>query len=126
MSDSDGGVPLIEDQFDNIHPSRKRRAQEVLEPFEPDPDEAERKKAKKAKLKAKNKIRNRKGKEVHQQELDQELGVNHVFERMDEQLLADYINARTRLYGRELSSDEQEKLCISGRSSQVSASSKSC
>jgi protein CMS1 len=115
MSDTDteGGVPLVEDQFDNIHPSRKRKAEE--EP-ETDLNEAELKKAKKAKQKAKNKIRNKKkGKEINQLDLNQELGVNHVFERMDGQLLADYINARTRLYGKELSSDELEKQTVSGK-----------
>jgi protein CMS1 len=113
MSDTDmeGGVPLVEDQFDNIHPSRKRKAEE-----EPDLNEAELKKAKKAKQKAKNKIRNKKkGKEINQLDLNQELGVNHAFERMDGQLLADYINARTRLYGKDLSSDELEKQTISGK-----------
>jgi protein CMS1 len=111
-SDADGGAPLLEDQFDQVHPSRKRKAEE-----EPELTEAERKKARKAKQKAKNKIRNkRKGKEVSQLDLNQELGVNHAFERMDGQLLADYINARTRLYGKELSSDALENQYISGRS----------
>jgi protein CMS1 len=111
-SDAEGGMPLIEDEFDNIHPSRKRRAEE-----EPELNEAERKKAKKAKQKAKNKERNKKkGKEISQIDLDQELGVNHAFERMDGQPLADYVNARTRLYGKELSSEEHEKLYIAGRS----------
>jgi hypothetical protein len=68
-SDADGGAPLLEDQFDQVHPSRKRKAEE-----EPELTEAERKKARKAKQKAKNKIRNkRKGKEVSQLDLNQEL-----------------------------------------------------
>jgi protein CMS1 len=38
--------------------------------------------------------------------------VNHAFEKLDSQLLADYINARTRLYGKDLSSVELEEKII--------------
>jgi hypothetical protein len=105
-SDSDGGVPLIEAQFDDTASSKKRKR-------EAEPDAAKDKKAaKKLKQKLKKK---QKAKEIDEDDLDQELGVNHSFERMDGQLVADYVNARTRLYGKELSSVELEDKFIPGK-----------
>jgi hypothetical protein len=106
-SDSEGGVPLIEAQFD-VDASSKKRKREA----EPEASKDSKKAAKKAKRKEKKK---QKAKEIDEDDLDQTLGVNHSFERMDGQLLADYVNARTRLYGKELSSVELEDKFISGK-----------
>jgi protein CMS1 len=105
-SDSEGGVPLIEAQFD-VDASSKKRKREA----EPEASKDSKKAAKKAKRKEKKK---QKAKEIDEDDLDQTLGVNHSFERMDGQLLADYVNARTRLYGKDLSSVELEDKFISG------------
>ncbi|EDU50294.1 hypothetical protein L13192_08142 [Pyrenophora tritici-repentis] len=113
-SESEGGVPLIEAQFD-IDASSKKRKREA----EPEASKDSKKAAKKAKRKEKKK---QKAKEIDEDDLDQELGVNHSFERMDGQLLADYVNARTRLYGKELSSVELEDKFISARTVQDSSS----
>ncbi|KAF2440232.1 hypothetical protein P171DRAFT_419775 [Karstenula rhodostoma CBS 690.94] len=102
MSDSDAeaGVPLIEAEFDSLATSKKRK-REAESGATPESKKA----AKKAKRKQKKKL---KVKEIDEDDLDQELGVNRAFEKMDSQLLADYVNARTRLYGKELSSVELE------------------
>jgi protein CMS1 len=109
MSDSEqeGGVPLIEAQFDVDAPSKKRKRE-----GEPEASKDSKKAAKKAKRKEKKKQRQ---KAIDEDDLDQQMGVNHAFERMDGQLVADYVNARTRLYGKELSSVELEDKFISGR-----------
>lgn len=105
MSDSeDGGVPLIEPKFDTTLPAKKRKRDDDYEGTVED-----KKAAKKAKRKQKKKA---KAKAIDEDDLDQELGVNHAFERMDSQLLADYINARTRHYQKELSTVELEELFI--------------
>jgi protein CMS1 len=102
MSDSeDGGVPLIDAEFDTTLPSKKRKATD-----EPETSLEARKAIKKAKRKLKKKQR---AKSIDEDDLDQELGVNHAFERMDSQLLADYINSRTRHYGKDLTSVELEE-----------------
>jgi hypothetical protein len=108
MSDSDteGGVPLIEAQFD-LGASAKKRKREA----EPDASKDSKKAAKKAKRKGNKK---QKAKDIDEDDLDTELGVNHAFERLDGQLIADHVNARTRLYGKELSSVELEDKWISG------------
>jgi hypothetical protein len=103
-SDSEGGVPLIEAEFDVTANSKKRKA-------EADPEGAIDSKKEKAKRKQKKQA---KAKNIDEDDLDQELGVNHAFERMDGQLVADYINARTRLYGKDLSSVELEDKFIPG------------
>lgn len=95
-------MPLIEPEFDTSMPSNKRKrgaggeAETSLE---------SKKASKKARRKEKRKL---KGKAIDEDDLDQGLGVNRAFERMDSQLLADYVNSRTRLYGKELSSVELE------------------
>jgi len=107
-SESEGGVPLIEAEFDTTASSKKRKRE-----AEPEATKDSKKAAKKLKRKEKKK---QKAKEIDEDDLDQELGVNHAFERMDGQLVADYINARTRLYGKEkeLSSVELEDKYIPG------------
>ena len=123
-SDSEGGVPLIEPEFDSTATSIKRKRADGPE------STAESKKAAK-KLKRKEK-KKQKAKEIDEDDLDQELGVNHAFERLDGQLVADYVNARTRLYGKELSSVELEDKFIPGMSlpsedwTTLTLSSKNC
>ncbi|KAF2265399.1 hypothetical protein CC78DRAFT_493591 [Lojkania enalia] len=109
MSDSEGegGVPLIDPEFDITSDSKKRKRG-----IEPEASKESRKAAKKSRRKERRK---QKQKEINEDDLDQELGVNRAFERMDSQLLADYINARTRLYGKDLSSVELEDRFISAR-----------
>tara|TARA_R110002003_G_scaffold202_7_gene15700 strand:+ start:1650 stop:2057 length:408 start_codon:yes stop_codon:yes gene_type:complete len=106
-SDSEGGVPLIEAEFDITASSKKRKRE-----AEPEATKDSKKAAKKLKRKEKKK---QKAKEIDEDDLDQELGVNHSFERMDGQLVADYVNGRTRLYGKELSSVELEDKFIPGK-----------
>jgi protein CMS1 len=105
-SGSEGGVPLIEAEFDATASSKKRKRE-----AEPEATKDSKKAAKKLKRKEKKK---QKVKEIDEDDLDQQLGVNHSFERMDGQLMADYVNARTRLYGKELSSVELEDKFIPG------------
>ncbi|KAF9734944.1 hypothetical protein PMIN06_011017 [Paraphaeosphaeria minitans] len=109
MSDSEAepGVPLIEAEFDSLSTSKKRK-REAESGATPDDKKA----AKKAKRKQKKKL---KAKEIDEDDLDQALGVNRAFEKMDSQLLADYVNARTRLYGKELSSVELEDIFVPTR-----------
>ncbi|KAF2109737.1 U3-containing 90S pre-ribosomal complex subunit-domain containing protein [Lophiotrema nucula] len=109
MSDteSEGGVPLIDPEYEASLPAKKRKRGD-----EPDVSADSKKAAKKAKRKEKKKL---KLKEIDEDDLDQELGVNHAFERMDSQLLADYINSRTRFYGKDLSSVELEDRIIPAR-----------
>lgn len=108
-SDSEGGVPLIEAEFDVTANSKKRKAEADLEGAID---------SKKEKKKAKRKQKKQaKAKNIDEDDLDQELGVNHAFEHMDGQLVADYVNARTRLYGKDLSSVELEDKFIPGMSS---------
>jgi protein CMS1 len=108
MSDSEaeGGVPLIEPEFDTVPASNKRKRGE-----EPEDSKESKKATKKAKRKEKKKLR---VKDIDEDDLDQKLGVNHAFERMDSQLLADYVNARTRLYGKDLSTVELEEMFLPG------------
>lgn len=109
MSDSDaeGGVPLIEPAFNETLSAKKRRRDE-----DPEVTSENKKAIKRAKRKEKKK---QKAKAINEDDLDVELGVNHAFERMDAQLLADYINSRTRHYGKDLSSVELEDKFIPGR-----------
>lgn len=101
MSDSDAqsGIPLLDPEFDPTASSKKRKrsAEESTQDTKKALKKAKRKEKKKLKLK-----------EINEDDLDQELGVNRAFERMDSQLVADYVNARTRLYGKDLSSVELE------------------
>ncbi|KAJ4346118.1 Protein cms1 [Ascochyta clinopodiicola] len=106
-SESEGGVPLIEAEFDVTATSKKRKAE-----ADPEGGIDSKKEKKKAKRKQKKQA---KAKNIDEDDLDQELGVNHAFERMDGQLVADYVNARTRLYGKELSSVELEDKFIPAR-----------
>ena len=113
-SEAEGGVPLIEPEFDTAtaserKASNKRKADDEITTV------GAAKKAKKAQKKEKKKASKQlRAKEINEDDLDQEHGVNRAFEKMDGQLLADYINSRTRLYGKELSSVELEDKLIPG------------
>ena len=107
-------MPLIEPEFDTAtaserKASNKRKADDEITTV------GAAKKAKKAQKKEKKKASKQlRAKEINEDDLDQEHGVNRAFEKMDGQLLADYINSRTRLYGKELSSVELEDKLIPG------------
>ncbi|KAF2648672.1 hypothetical protein K491DRAFT_698725 [Lophiostoma macrostomum CBS 122681] len=108
-SEAESGVPLIDPEFDTAPASerKKRKADDEIATA------GAAKKAKKAQKKEKRKAnRQMRAKEINEDDLDQEHGVNRAFERMDSQLLADYTNSRTRLYGTELSSVELEDKLI--------------
>lgn len=109
MSDSEAepGVPLIEAEFDTHSTSKKRKRE-----AESGPTPEDKKAAKKAKRKQKKKL---KAKDLDEDDLDTTLGINTAFEKMDATLLADYINARTRLYGADLSSVELEDRFVPAR-----------
>lgn len=110
MSDTEeGGVPLIEPEFDLGAQSKKRKREEAED--EPELSKEAKKANKKNRRREKKKA---KAKAINEDDLDQELGVNHAFERMDGQLLADYINARTRHYGKDLSTVELEEKFLPG------------
>ncbi|KAK3217483.1 hypothetical protein GRF29_1g3226472 [Pseudopithomyces chartarum] len=83
MSDSDAqsGIPLLDPEFDPTATSKKRKrsAEESTQDTKKALKKAKRKEKKKLKLK-----------EINEDDLDQELGVNRAFERMDSQLVADY------------------------------------
>ncbi|KAF2805393.1 uncharacterized protein BDZ99DRAFT_467003 [Mytilinidion resinicola] len=107
-SDSEGGVPLVEPKFNtaatvSVSKKRKREAEA----------EAEAKKKKKAKQRKKKKPKN-----ILDEDLNEQLGVNVAFARMDAQLLADYINQRTAHYWKDMSSVELEDRFIPVRAIQ--------
>ncbi|KAF2184833.1 hypothetical protein K469DRAFT_578409 [Zopfia rhizophila CBS 207.26] len=116
MSDSEaeGGAPLIEAEFGVSSMSKKRKRE-----HESEGNIGSKKATKKAKRKEKKK---QKQKAINEDDLDGSLCVNHAFERMDSQLLADYINSRTRHYGKELSSVELEDRFLPARTIQDTSS----
>lgn len=93
MSDSDsgGGVPLIEPAFAG---GKKRKR-----------DDAEARKAKKNR-------RNKKPNDIHEDELDQELGVNLAVSQMDGNLMVNYIARRTKKFEPDLSTVELDELYL--------------
>ena len=98
MSDSDsaeGGVPLLEPAFDS---SKKRKR-----------DDPETRKAKKLKNR-----RNKKPSDIHEDELDEELGVNLSIGRMDGNLMVNYVARRTKKFEPDASSVELEELYLPG------------
>lgn len=110
MSDSDDqiGVPLIEQLSDSDAPaqpaSNKRKR-----------DADGKKSAKRRKLK--------KPKDVNDEALDTDLGVNHVIAHMDSRLMADHIAQRLRRFQPELSLVEVEERHIPGTLEQNGARS---
>jgi len=100
MSDSDsaeGGVPLLEPAFDS---SKKRKR-----------DDPETRKAKKLKNR-----RNKKPSDIHEDELDEELGVNLSIGRMDGNLMVNYVARRTKKFEPDASSVELEELYLPAKS----------
>jgi protein CMS1 len=93
MSDSDsgGGVPLIEPDFDG---SKKRKR-----------TDAETRKAKKNR-------RNKKPNDIHEDELDEELGVNLAIAQMDGNLMVNYVARRTKKFEPNLSTVELDELYL--------------
>lgn len=107
MSHSDDeqtGVPLFEGFSNSASPeppaSSKKRKHDAPPIFE------EKKAAKRRKLK--------KPKDLDDEALDVELGVNHAVAHMDSRLLADHIAQRTKRFRPELSLVEAEDLHIPG------------
>ena len=94
MSDSEsGGVPLIEPAFDS---SKKRKRG--------DTDAA----------KEKKKRRNKKPNDIHEDELDEELGLNLAIAKMDGNLMVNYIARRTKKFEPDLSTVELDELYLPG------------
>ncbi|OCK81819.1 hypothetical protein K432DRAFT_325441 [Lepidopterella palustris CBS 459.81] len=112
MSDSehDGFMPLIESDFDSppASASKKRKRETDIE-------------SKKEKKSAKRR-KNKKPKNIQDEDLNEELGINVAFARMDSQLLADYINQRTAHYETDLSTVELDDRYIPARAIQDSSS----
>ena len=105
ISDEDRiGLPLFEGFSTSASPepptSNKKRKHDA--PSKPD----EKKAAKRRKLK--------KPKDVDDEALDSELGVNHAVAHMDSRLLADHIAQRTKRFRPELSLVEKEDVHIPG------------
>jgi protein CMS1 len=104
MSDSEsaGGVPLLESSSRSPSPSSgklgKRKREEILP-------------AKKAK-KQKKERRTKKPKDINEDDLDADLGINHAISRMDGQLLVDYVAQRTKRFEPDLSAVELEDLYL--------------
>lgn len=103
-SDSEGGVPLIEPDLSALAPSASKKRKREAEA------EQEAKKKKKAKQRKKKKPKN-----ILDEDLNEALGVNVAFARMDAQLLADYINQRTAHYWKDLSAVELDDRSIPGK-----------
>jgi hypothetical protein len=80
--------------------SKKRQAEDELPA--PKPKKSKKKKSKKH--------------QAVEEALDTELGVNTLFSRMDNQLLADYLAQKTTRFGTDLSTIELSDLTISGKS----------
>ena len=104
MSDSDDeqtGVPLFEGFSDSASPppSSKKRKQSTLA-------KEEKKSSKRRKLK--------RPKDVDEEALDADLGVNHAIAHMDSRLMADHIAQRTKRFRPELSLVEMEELHVPG------------
>lgn len=104
MSDSDSeqaGVPLIEDVSDSDAPAQSNPAKRKRDNDAP----AESKRAAKRK-KAK------KPKDVQDEALDEEKGVNHAIAHMDSSLMADHIAQRTKRFKPDLSLVETDDLHV--------------
>ena len=95
MSDSDsgGGVPLIEPEFTG---GKKRKRQD-----------AEARKAKKNR-------RNKKPNDIHEDDLDEELGINLAIAQMDGNLTVNYVARRTKKFEPDLTGVELDELYLPG------------
>jgi protein CMS1 len=115
MSDTEeGGIPLMEplsptpSPEPEIRPSGSKRKRE-----DGDEDEAPVPQTKAAKRKkAKNAKKAKQPKDIEEDALDLEAGVNHAIAHMDSQLLADHVAQRTKRFHTELSDMELEDMHI--------------
>ncbi|KEQ95533.1 hypothetical protein AUEXF2481DRAFT_40100 [Aureobasidium subglaciale EXF-2481] len=115
MSDTEEGgvgIPLLEPFSPSASPEpqtsgSKRKREDV------DEDEAPATQTKAAKRKkAKNAKKAKQPKDIEEDALDLELGVNHAIAHMDSQLLADHVAQRTKRFHTELSVMELEDMHI--------------
>lgn len=107
MSDSEsvGGVPLIESLSRSPSPSLKSSSKRKIE------DHSDSKKVAKTSKKLK---RTKRPKDINEDDLDVELGINRAFSQMDGQMLADYMAQRTKRFEPNLSTVELEDLYLPG------------
>lgn len=105
MSDSESGngVPLIEPLSRSVSPSNKHLGKRKRD------DESHGEKAKK-----KKKAFKQKPKDINDDDLDEELGLNLAIGRMDGQLLVDHVAQRTKKFEPELSTVEREDRYLPG------------
>ncbi|GAB7324607.1 hypothetical protein MBLNU13_g08496t1 [Cladosporium sp. NU13] len=107
MSDSDSeqaGVPLIEDISDSDTPATSNAAKRKRDDDNDAPVESKRA--------AKRKKNPKKPKDVQDDALDEEKGVNHAIAHMDSSLMADHIAQRTKRFKPDLSLVEAEDLHV--------------
>jgi len=108
MSDSDSeqaGVPLIEDVSDSDAPATSNAAKRKRDDDNSDaPVESKRA--------AKRKRNPKKPKDVQDDALDEEQGVNHAIAHMDSSLMCDHIAQRTKRFKPDLSLVEAEDLHV--------------
>jgi U3-containing 90S pre-ribosomal complex subunit len=104
MSDSESGngVPLIEPLSRSVSPSNKNSGKRKRD------DESHSKKARK------KKAFKQKPKDINDDDLDEELGLNLAIGRMDGQLLVDHVAQRTKKFEPELSTVEREDRYLPG------------
>jgi protein CMS1 len=106
MSDSEetgNGVPLIEPLSRSVSPSNENSGKRKRD------DDSHGKKAKK-----KKKAFKQKPKDINDDDLDEELGLNLAIGRMDGQLLVDHVAQRTKKFEPELSTVEREDRYLPG------------
>lgn len=101
--DGQGGVPLIE----NISPSPSPEMTSTKRKREDDSKPTSKRAAKKQK-------QTKKPKDIDDEALDVEAGVNHAIAHMDSKLMADHVAQRTRRHQPDLSMVEIEDLYIPG------------
>jgi len=107
MSDSDSeqaGVPLIEDVSDSDAPAQPNAAAKRKRENDNDAPTESKRAAKRKKSK--------KPKDVQDEALDEEKGVNHAIAHMDSSLMADHIAQRTKRFKPDLSLVEAEDLHV--------------
>lgn len=90
MSDSEGGIPLIEPLSPSPPPASSKRKR----------DDAE--------SKSKKRKRTKTPRDINGDDLDEKAGINRGIGHMDSQLLADYIAQRTKRFEKDLSFVELE------------------
>ena len=104
--DSNGGVPLVEGFASSASPEPQRITKRKREADDSKPDSNQA---------AKKKKKTKKPKDVDDDALDVELGVNHAIAHMDSRLLADHIAQRTKRFQPDMSMVEAEDLHVPER-----------